>query len=612
MLTQRGTLLKSTLWAFALSWSFSAMAQTPIPLNDLSAFTNKAGNWSIVGDATVDISQPNVLNTTAGKGVLACIHKQGTYGADYELLSKFQHGDLDIEMDYMLAKGSNSGVYLQGNYEVQLFDSWGKKAAKYNDNGGIYERWDDSKPEGQKGYEGYAPRVNVAKAPGLWQHMAISYQAPRFDKAGKKVSNAVFLKIELNGITIHENIEVSGPTRGALSQDVPLGPLRIQGDHGSLAIKNIVISNFDKKPGTLSNLQYKTYYGNYSQDLDPATLKVAESGKSDALTWEVLKEKNNYVLVYTGTYNAPTAGEYTFKIQASGNSNLKIDDKSVLGDAWKSNNEFRLVTTKLSPGNHTFELYVNKRDGWLQPVLGLWVAGPGFREVPYHSLGSTLAGGGSDPILVNAETNTVLRSFMDIVPAPNKRERVVHAVSVGSPSGLHYTYDMDKGAVFQVWRGGFLNATPMWENRGDGSSRPRGSVNFLGDTPLLAKTSGTWPTDTTGSSYRPRGYELDANDVPTFLYDAFGTTVTDRTSVVDGQYLRREIKTGKPVNGLMARLAEGKSIEKVANDLYAVDDKSYYIQLPAGSPVPEIKKSGDSQALLIPVDKGELSYSILF
>ncbi|MPR33262.1 DUF1080 domain-containing protein [Cytophagaceae bacterium SJW1-29] len=612
MLTQRSVLLKGTLWALALGCTLSAAAQTPIPLNDLSAFTNKAGNWSIVGDATVDISQPNVLNTTPGKGVLACIHKQGTYGADYELLSKFEHGDLDIEMDYMLAKGSNSGIYLQGNYEVQLFDSWGKKAAKYNDNGGIYERWDDSKPEGQKGYEGYAPRVNVAKAPGLWQHIAISYQAPRFDKAGKKIANAVFLKVELNGITIHENVEVSGPTRGALSKDVPMGPLRIQGDHGSLAIKNIFISNFDKKPGTLSNLQYKAYYGSYSQDIDPATLKVAESGKSEELSWEVLKDKNNYVLVYTGTYNAPTAGDYTFRIQASGNSNLKIDGKPVLGDAWKNNNEFRTVTTKLSAGDHKMELYVNKRDGWLQPVLGLWIAGPGFREVPYHSLGSTLAGGGSDPILVNADNNTVLRSFMDIRPEPNKRERIVHAVSVGSPAGLHYTYDMEKGAVFQVWRGGFLDATPMWENRGDGSSRPRGSVTFLGDAPLLAKTSGQWPTDTTGSSFRQRGYELDANDVPTFLYDAFGTSVTDRTSVVDGQYLKREIKTGKPVSGLMARLAEGKKIEKMANDLYAVDDKSYYIQLPSGSPVPEIKKVNGGQALMMPADKGELNYSILF
>lgn len=600
-------------WGLALGGSYLASAQTKIPLDDLSAFTNKSGNWRIVGDATVDISQPNVLNTTPGKGVLACIHKQGTYGNDYEIFSNFKHGDLDIELDFMLAKGSNSGIYLQGNYEVQLFDSWGKKTAKYNDNGGIYERWDDSKPEGQKGYEGYAPRLNVSKAPGLWQHMKISYQAPRFDQAGDKITNAVFLKVELNGMTIHENVEVSGPTRGAMSKDVPLGALRIQGDHGSLAIRNIVISNFDKKPGTLTNLKYNTYYGSYSQDLDPATLKVAETGSAEALTWDVLKEKNNYVLVYSGTYDAPTAGDYSFRIQAAGNSNLKIDGKTVLPDAWKNSSESRTGTTKLSAGDHKMELYVNKRDGWLQPVLGLWVAGPGFREVSYHSLGSTLGGNPSDPILVDASNNTVLRSFMDIQPQ-GKRQRVVHTVSVGSPSNLHYSYDLDKGAVFQVWRGEFLDATPMWNDRGDGSSRPRGAVTLLGDTPLLAKGSGqaNWPADTTGSGYRPKGYELDANDVPTFRYEAFGTTVSDRTSVVEGKYLERVVKTAQPVSGLMARLAEGKSIEKVSDGLYAVDGKDYYIQLSAGSATPEIKKSNGNQHLLVPVEKGELKYSILF
>ena len=56
----------------------------------------------------------------------------------------------------------------------------------------------------------------------------------------------------------------------------------------------------------------------------------------------------------------------------------------------------------------------------------------------------------------------------------------------------------------------------------------------------------------------------------------------------------------------MAQVAEGKNIEKVANDLYAVDDKSYYIQLPAGSPVPEIKKVNGGQALIMPADKGRV------
>ena len=607
----RNNFLKCLALGLAFLVGMPTRAQDKIPLDDLSAFTNKAGNWKVVGDATVDISQPNTLNTTPGKGVLACIHKQGTYGPDYELLSKFQHGDLDIEMDYMMAKGSNSGIYLQGNYEVQLFDSWGKKDVSYSDNGGIYHRWDATQPKGQEGYEGYAPRINVSKAPGLWQHIAISYQAPRFDKSGKKIANAVFLKVELNGITIHENVEVSGPTRGEMGKDVPMGPLRIQGDHGSLAIKNIVVNNFDKKPGTLSDLQYKTYYGNYSQDLDPATLKADASGKAETLTWDVLKEKNNYVLTYTGTYNAPTAGEYTFRLQASGNSKLKIDGKEVLGDGWTRNTDYRTATTKLSAGNHKLELYVNKRDGWLQPVLGMWVAGPGFREVAYHSLGSALGGSPPDPILVSADNNTVLRSFMDIQPASGKKERVVHAVSVGSPSGMHYSYDMDKGALLQVWRGDFLDATPMWNNRGDGSARPRGSVTLLSSTPLLAKTSGNWPTDTTGSRYRPKGYVLDANDVPTFRYEAFGTTVSDRTAIADGRYFEREIKLEKPVSGLMARLAEGKSIEKISDNLYAVDNKNYYIQLADSSTQPEIKKSGSSQSLVVPVN-GELKYSILF
>jgi hypothetical protein len=613
MIKRKGNLLKCLLLGAALTAGYPTFAQV-IPLNDLSAFSSKSGNWRIVGDATVDISQTNVLTTTPGKGVLACIHKQGTYGNDYELFSNFKHGDLDIEMDFMLAKGSNSGIYLQGNYEVQLFDSWGKSGAKYNDLGGIYERWDDTKPEGQKGYEGYAPRLNVAKAPGLWQHIKISYQAPRFDQAGEKIANAVFLKVEINGITVHENVEVSGPTRGAMSKDVPMGALRIQGDHGSLAIRNIVVNNFDKKPGTLTGLNYKTYYGNYSQDLDPATLKVAETGTVEALTWDVLKEPNNYVLVYNGTYNAPTTGDYAFKMQASGNSYLKIDGKTIMPNEWKNTNDFREATTRLTAGNHKVEIYLNKRDGWLKPVLGLWVAGPGFREVPYHSLGSTLGGSPADPILVDAPTNTVLRSFMDIRNAQGKRQRVVHAVSVGSPSQLHYTYDLDKGAVFQVWRGGFLNASPMWNDRGDGSSRPRGSVTLLEDALLLAKVSGQadWPSDTTGTGYRPRGYVLDANDVPTFMYEIFGSPVSDKTTLVDNKYFDREIRLSQPVSGLKARLAESKTIEKISEVLYAINDKEYYIQLPDAGIKPEIRKKGGRQELLIPADQGVIRYSILY
>ncbi|HEV7381345.1 MAG TPA: hypothetical protein VGN64_16215, partial [Dyadobacter sp.] len=191
---------------------------------------------------------------------------------------------------------------------------------------------------------------------------------------------------------------------------------------------------------------------------------------------------------------------------------------------------------------------------------------------------------------------------------------VVHAVNVGSPSNLHYTYDLDKGAVLQVWRGDFLDATPMWHDRGDGSSRPRGSVTLLGNDMTIGKINGQskWVTDTTGSGYRPKGYVLDEMDVPTFQYIAFGSPVTDYISVVNNQYFERIIKVSNPANGLVARIANGKSIEKISDGLYAINGRSYYIQLADKKAKSEIRTADGQQELLIPVSSGEVKYSILF
>lgn len=594
--------------------SFSTFSQETIPLNDLSAFKNPHPDWRIVGDASADISQPNLLTTTEGKGVLACIHQQGKYGMEYELFSKLEHGDLDIEFDFMMAKGSNSGIYLQSRYEIQLYDSWGKKSVKYNDLGGIYERWNEAMPEGQKGYEGYAPRVNVAKAPGLWQHIKISFQAPRFDAAGKKIANAKILSINLNGITIHEDVELSGVTRGAISeQEVATGPLRFQGDHGSLAIRNIQVNNFNKPAATLSNLEYKVYYGSYPETTDLTTLTAKDSGKSEVLTWEVSKESNDYIIYFKGKLNAPTTGKYTFTLGMAGNSTLLIDGKQLLPNNWTVGSETRSVNIDLTAGEHTLELSNNKRDGWLKPTIGLWVAGPGFRATPLHVLSSTLANKPTDPILIKADANTHLRSFMDFKKSPEAPSvRVVHAISVGSPSNLHYTYDLDKGAIVQVWRGEFLDATPMWHDRGDGSSRPLGSVTPLTTDLLLGKSGGTWSADTAGTGYRPRGYILDENDQPTFRYEIFGSSVSDAIRVKDGKLFDRTITIQHPAQNLMARIADGKNIVKVADGLYAINDKSYYIQLPPSAGATIQNNADGQQELVVSAASGTVSYSLIF
>jgi hypothetical protein len=217
-----------------------------VSFNDLSAFKTPTANWSIVGDVTVDLNQTNAMTTAPGKGILACIQLPKKAGLAYNLFTASEHGDVDVEVEFVMAKGSNSGIYLQGRYEVQLYDSWGAKELHVYDVGSIYERWDEARPTGTKGYEGHVARVNAGKAPGVWQKMRISFQAPRFDATGKKTANAKMLKVELNGMTLHENVELFGPTRSSMEGEVPKGPLMFQGDHGSVAFRNLVVKSFTR------------------------------------------------------------------------------------------------------------------------------------------------------------------------------------------------------------------------------------------------------------------------------------------------------------------------------------------------------------------------------
>jgi hypothetical protein len=86
----------------------------------------------------------------------------GPTGRTVNLVTEQKFGDMELYLEWTVSKGSNSGVYLHGLYEVQVFDSFGStEPMKTSDAGGIYHRWMEGKPVG-----GSAPRVNVARPPG--------------------------------------------------------------------------------------------------------------------------------------------------------------------------------------------------------------------------------------------------------------------------------------------------------------------------------------------------------------------------------------------------------------------------------------------------------------
>jgi len=205
---------------------------------DLSAWREPLGTWSVVASVALDAANPKGFTTQAGQGVML----NSPAGKSTNITSRAEHGDATIHVEFNVPKGSNSGIYVQGRYEVQVFDSFGKESIAEHDCGAIYQRWDPKRGKGSEGYEGHTPRVNASKPSGEWQSFDITFRAPRFDGSGKKVENARFVKVIHNGQVIHENVEVTGPTRGSKFEgEAPVGRIVLQGDHGPVAYRNLKI-----------------------------------------------------------------------------------------------------------------------------------------------------------------------------------------------------------------------------------------------------------------------------------------------------------------------------------------------------------------------------------
>lgn len=172
----------------------------PVWGNPIHLFDGKTlKGWQAMGDN----------QWTAEAGIL----RSPKSGAN--LVTDKTFSDFKLHIEFRYPKGSNSGVYLRGRYEVQIMDSEGSEPLKGN-LGAIY------------GF--IAASEMVAKAPGEWQTYDITL-------VGRMVT------IVANGKTIICNQEIPGITGGALdSNEGEPGPLLIQGDHGAVDYRNIILT----------------------------------------------------------------------------------------------------------------------------------------------------------------------------------------------------------------------------------------------------------------------------------------------------------------------------------------------------------------------------------
>lgn len=154
-------------------------------------------------------------------GVMAVVPRTGDIMTTERFTDHFLHLEFmtpDMPEATGQAKG-NSGVFLQGRYEIQVLDSYGIAVPGMGDCGAIYNQ--------------FAPLVNACKPPLEWQSYDVIFRAPRLNDDGEIVENTRVTVLQ-NGLVILNNVILSGTTGANIGGGVgDPGPLLLQ-DHGNL------------------------------------------------------------------------------------------------------------------------------------------------------------------------------------------------------------------------------------------------------------------------------------------------------------------------------------------------------------------------------------------
>ena len=549
--------------ALFVGWLVSAplFAQSDLPALPLSQLNRPAG-WQLSG--AVASNPDGTLKTTPGNAVLI--------GSRDPLPLATPTDDFQMRFDVLMAPNAGGTLSLPGDQPISL---------------------DHSRD---------LPRL--LKAPGLWQTVEVWY------KAAKAAKPAVLEKLILNGVTVREGQVLAGKATG---------PVTLLATNGQIAVRNIgyrVLSprNVAQWSGPVS---YTIVEGQFIGSREEArTKKVLKQDTTSQLNYEVsYGQPRQYTIFFNGKLNALQAGDYQFELNQGGQGGVWIDGKEIIPISHRELGQPGTGNATLTAGLHTVEVFFSR--SWFRPGLGLFVSQAGTRPQPLHALSSLPE---PDPIgVISVEPETKSEMVRSFVQMPGEKYKRTHSLSVGSPTGLHYTMDLDQMALLQVWKGDFANATEMWYERGEPQLlEPMGTtVRLPGQTALMVLTneSTAWPDSVGENRLRYKGLTVDKQGAPTISYDMAGLTVTDAVRPENDALTRTLSLTGTADGTPYCRIAAGSSMEEVSKGLYAINDRSYYVRFDPKLKVKQRQSKG-KQELLLPVvmknSAGSVQYSIVF
>lgn len=170
-----------TLWVLFIGVALSGRADDSVlSLSDLAAFREPKANWVICGDVKLDPKNRRQLATGPGQGILV------SHGKGVNLCTEKSYRDCQVEVEFMIPQGSNSGVKLNGCYEIQIFDSWKKKKVTGSDCGGIYPRGEYS-PHYHTIDDGTPPKVNACRCRASGKGSRSLFRAPALTPKARRL-----------------------------------------------------------------------------------------------------------------------------------------------------------------------------------------------------------------------------------------------------------------------------------------------------------------------------------------------------------------------------------------------------------------------------------------
>lgn len=557
-----------------------------LSLDKLDAFGPPKGAWQLAANVYANPDQPYSMELAKGTGILAGVLPANASDSA-EIHTKWDHRDMDLELDFMLAAGATGAIVFQSGYTLLLKDSWLKDSAATALCGAI---------------PGQAPLLNACKAPGLWQHLEVKF---RVKPVGQQYE-AHFDLVKLNGSIIHDTtLHSILPGKGSLSFRV---------NKGSIAFRNIRYKTYNDGRVKLADLQYHVYKGVFKNHDTLQQLTPLRSGRTDSLTYRVGDKRGHLLL--EGKLIVPVTGNYVFRIQAGGPIRLKIDSVEIANNGGTRDflRPFYGDTT-LQQGEHAFQLsYANYDESMV-----LLCEGP---HMPFTALTTPASERKveADPLMEYPvkDAPVTQRGFMR-----HHGKVDPYSMAIGIPGGLNYAYDMVNYSPLMAWHGRFIDIAEMWHERGEKQlAKPMGAVLELAGVPCIATLSSPdapWPDAIRedSSAYTNRGYRLLPNGLPAFFYTLHQWQVEDHFAPrEDGKGLVRDVtittQQAAKENAYWL-IAGGGLIEKLPDGTYAVDDKNYYIKTDAA---PQIQQDKDQYRLLLPLQsaagKVNIRYSIIW